>query len=88
MEHEGSLCIHKHPTPTPILSQIIPVHASPSLLLNIHYHYRPPIYAYIVQVFSFPQCPPSSPKPRKHVSCLPYVLHAPPISFFFIWSPE
>jgi hypothetical protein len=27
-------------------------------------------------------------KPCMHLSCLPYVSHAPPISFFLIWSPE
>jgi len=38
------------------------------------------------QVVTFPQV--SSPKPDMHLSCLPYVPHAPPISFFLIWSSE
>jgi len=28
------------------------------------------------------------PKSRMHLSCLPYVLHAPPISFFLIFHPN
>ena len=30
----------------------------------------------------------STPKTCTHLSCLPYVPHAPPISFFLIWSQE
>jgi len=37
-------------------------------------------------VFSFPQISPS--RPCMYISCLPYVLHAPPISFFLIWHPN
>jgi hypothetical protein len=37
-------------------------------------------------VVSFPQG--SSPKPDMHLSCLSCVPHAPPISFFMIWSSE
>ena len=35
---------------------------------------------------SFPQVFP--PKPRLHLFCPPYMLHAPPISFFSFWSPD
>ena len=28
------------------------------------------------------------PKSSKHLSCLPHVPHAPPISFFLIWPPK
>jgi hypothetical protein len=37
-------------------------------------------------VVSFPQVSP--PKPCIHLSSPSYVLHAPPISLFSIWSPE
>jgi len=39
--------------------------------------------AWVFQVVSFPQVSP--PKPCRHLSSDPYVLHAPPISFFSIW---
>ena len=42
--------------------------------------------AYVFQMPSFSQVSP--PKPRMHLSCPPHVPHAPPISFFLIWSPE
>ena len=45
-----------------------------------------PIYALVSPVISFPQV--SIPKPCIHLSSPPYVLHAPPISFFSIWSPK
>ena len=48
--------------------------------------YYPPIYAWVFQVTSFPQV--SQPTPCTHLSSPPYVLHAPPNSFFFIWAPE
>jgi hypothetical protein len=44
------------------------------------------IYAWVFQVASFTQLSP--PKPCMHLSYPPYVLHAPPISFFLIWSLE
>jgi len=43
------------------------------------YCYFPPIYAWVFQVVSFRQNSPS--KPCIHLSCPPYVLHAPPIPF-------
>ena len=47
------------------------------------FYFYPPIYAWVSQVVSFPQV--STTKP-----CIqpPYVLHAPPISFYSIWPPE
>ena len=48
--------------------------------------YYPPIYAWIFQVVSLPEVSPS--KPCIRLSPPPYALHAPPISFFSIWSPE
>jgi hypothetical protein len=40
----------------------------------------------VFQMASFPQVSP--PKPCMHLFTHPYVLHAPPISFFSIRSPE
>jgi hypothetical protein len=48
--------------------------------------YDPPIYAWVLQVVSFPQASP--PKTFIHLSSFPYVLRAPPISFFSMWSPK
>ena len=69
--------IHKSPLPVPILSQLGPVHASPSDLTEDPVRYCPPIYAWVFQVVSFPQV--SSPKPCMQLSCPLYVSHAPPI---------
>ena len=43
-----------------------------------------PIHAWVSQVVSFPHVSP--PKPWTRLSPPPYVLHAPPISFFSISS--
>jgi len=58
--------------------QSIPPHPSSSRSILI--------YAWVSQVFSFPQVSP--PKPFIRLSSLPYVLLAAPISFFSIWSPQ
>jgi len=54
------------------------------------YHHIPlpedPIYNWVSQVIPFPQVSP--PKPCTHLSSHPYALHAPPISFCSILSPE
>ena len=48
--------------------------------------YYPPMYAWVSQVVSFPQV--SAPKSCINLSSPPYGLHAPPISFFSVLSPE
>ena len=85
MDPEGSLphsqkpitCLYTEPdqsTPFPIP------------LLKGPFYYYPPMYAWVFLVVSFPQA--SLPKRRTHLCCLPYVLHAPLVSFFLIWLPE
>jgi hypothetical protein len=54
----------------------------PIPLLEVPSSYYPPIYACVFQVVSFPQI--FKPKLCIHLSFPPYVLHAPPISFFWI----
>ena len=46
----------------------------------------PPISTGVFQVVSFPQFSP--PKPCTNLSSPSYMLYAPLISFFSIWSPE
>ena len=77
--------IHKCPPPVPNLSQLDPVHTPTSYFLKIHLNITH-IYAWISQVVSFPQVSPS--KPCIRLSSSPCVLHASPISFFSILSPE
>ena len=86
MEREGSLPHSQEPYPCPH-SESDRSGPSPNIQLpeDTSYYY-PPIYAWIFQVISFPQVSP--PKPCIHLSSPPYVLHAPPISFFSLWSPE
>jgi hypothetical protein len=76
--------IHRRPPPVPILSQIVPVHASPSHSFNLHLNSIipsvPRSYKWFLSVW-FP-----SPKPCMSLSCPPYMPHALPISS--IWSPE
>ena len=76
--------IHKCPPPVPILSQLDPVRTSTSHFLKIHLKIMPP---------STPGSPKWSlslrfphQKPCTRHSSPPYTLHAPPISFFLIWS--
>ena len=74
--------IHNSPPPVPILSQFDPVHAPTSHFLNIYLNIilpstlGPSKWSLSLR---FPQ-----PKPCIHLSSSPYVLHAPPISFFLI----
>ena len=49
-------------------------------------YYCPPIYAWVFLVVSFPQV--SLPKPFIRLTSPPYALHAPPISFVWVLSPE
>jgi len=48
----------------------------------------PPIYVKIFQVVSF--APVSQPKDCTHISCLPYMSHAPPIRFliYICWGVQ
>jgi hypothetical protein len=55
-------------------------------LLTYSMEKSPPIYAWVSQVGSCPQVSP--PKPRIRLSSPQYALHAPPIPFFSILSPE
>jgi hypothetical protein len=75
---------HKRPPRIPILSQPNPVFTSTSHFLKIETNVIP-IYAWVSPAVSFPQVSPS--KSYTHLSLPPYVLHAPPISFFSILSP-
>jgi len=86
MEPEGSLPQSQMPAtfsyPEPARSSPCPNIPLPEGLSK---HYSP-IYAWVSQVASFPQVSP--PKPYIRLSCSPYALPAPPISFFSILSPQ
>jgi len=64
-----------------ILSQINPIHTSPSNFLKIHFNIILQIMFRSSQWF-FPS------EPCVLLSCPPYLPHTPPISYFLIWSPE
>jgi hypothetical protein len=61
MEPEGSLLCLQVPPPAPFLSQISPVHALPSHLLNIHLNVIYPSNAWVFRMASFPQVSPPKP---------------------------
>jgi len=71
--------IHKYPPPAPILSQLNPVHTSTSHFLKFHLRVGLPSGLF-PSGFSTKHC--------IRLSYPPYALHASPISFFSIWSPE
>ena len=75
--------IHKCPPPVTVLSQINP-RPHPTSWRSILILYR--IYSWVLQAISFPQATP--PKPCTRLSSAPYMLPAPPIPFFKIWSTE
>jgi len=80
LPHSQQLATCPYPDP----DQSSPCHPIP--LPEDTFQYYTPIYAWVSQVVAFSQGSP--PKPCMHPSCLLYVLHAAPISFFLIWSPE
>jgi len=78
--------IHKCPPPAPTLSQINSSPFPQILLPGDQSQYYFFIYAWVSQVVSYPQVSPP-------IRCIrlfsaPFVLHAPPIPFFSILSPE
>jgi len=77
--------IHKYPPPVPVLSHIdlvlIPHPTSWRSILILSFHLRLGLRSGLF-LSVFP------PKPRTRLSSPPYALHAPPISFFSILSPE
>ena len=78
--------IHKCPPSVPILSQLDPVHIPTSYFLKIHLNIilpSSPGSSKWSLFFGFP-----TKKPSIRLSSTPYALHAPPISFFSILSPE
>ena len=86
MEPEGSLPHSQVPATCPYPE---PARSSPYPHIPLPedpFYYYPPIYAWVFQVVSFPQV--STPQPCVRPSSPPYVLHAPPISFFMILPAE
>jgi hypothetical protein len=77
MEPEGSLPHSQAPANCPYPE---PDQSSPCLPIPL---LEDPINAYVFQVVSLPKVSPQN--PCIHLSRLPYVPHAPSISFFFIW---
>jgi len=78
-------CVHKCPPPVPILSQLDPVHIPTSHFLKIHLNIilpTMPVSPKWSLTLRFPHQNPVYASPP------PYALHAPLISFFWIWSPE
>ena len=76
-------CIYKSPLPLPVLSQINPVHALLSHSLNIHLHIILPSMPLSFKWFlSLRFSTKTLYTPL--LSSSPYVLHAPPVSFFLI----
>jgi len=76
-------CIHKSPSPVPILSQINPVHVPSSHFLKILSNIIPPStpgYSKWSLSLRFPH--------QNPVYTSPYALHAPPISFFSIFITQ
>jgi hypothetical protein len=84
MDPKFHYSIHKCPPPVPILSQFDPVHTPTSHFLNLHLIIiNPPTSRSNKWSLSL-----RFPQPSPEYTSPPYVLHAQPISFFSIWSPE
>jgi hypothetical protein len=77
--------IHNSPPSVLILSQINPVHASSSHFLKIHLNIRSHLRLGLPSGLFLSGLPT---KTLYAIFLSPYVPHEPPISFFFIWSPE
>jgi len=77
MEAEGSLPHSQGPA---ILTQINPVHAPIPILKN-HFNIIAPSTAESSKLSLSLRSP--QPKPCLHLTYPPYVLHVPPISFFY-----
>jgi len=75
-------CIHKCPPPVPMLSQLNPVHTPTSHFPKIHLNIILPSMPGSPKWYLSLRFPP--PKPCIELSS-PYVLHAPPISFFLFY---
>jgi hypothetical protein len=80
--------IDKSPSPVLILSQKSLHYASPSHFLKIHSNIILPSTLWVLQVVLSITSAHQILYPCIHLSNLSYVLHAPPISLFSIWSPE
>jgi hypothetical protein len=79
---------HKSPPPVPIQNQLNLVYTPTSYFLNVHLNIILPSTPGVYHVVSLSLSQVSLPKPRIRLSLHPYALHAPPISFFSILSPE
>jgi hypothetical protein len=78
--------IHKCPPPALILSQLDPVQTCTSHFLKMHLNIilpSTPGYPKWSLSLRFPHW-----NPCIFLPSTPYALHAPPISFFFIWLPQ
>ena len=74
--------IHTCAPPVHIMSKLDPMHAPTSLFLNIYLNINLPSTHGSSKWSLFAQVSP--PKPCRRLSCLPYVLHSPPTSFFSV----
>jgi hypothetical protein len=83
MEPEVHFCVHNSLPLDPIVSQVNPVHSTPSYLSMIHFNIAPPTYVLVFLVVSFLLTfPPIS---YVHSSSPPFVLHSLPISPSLTW---
>jgi hypothetical protein len=80
-------CVHKSPLLNPILSQIIPVHTTPSCLSKIHFNIMHPPISWSLLVVSFllasHQCPICIPL-LPHSCYMPCPSHSPDLIILII----